>query len=83
MEKITIDGTEFPVVVAEVPCRFGCPSPSVAVGRYTMDAGCLCYPDDREQDLCAQHVLRANPRGSMELVQIHQPSFYASYFGAK
>lgn len=47
------------------PCRF-CGMPSIA--RYAMDEGCICYPDDREQDLCMQHENRATPLGSMELM---------------
>jgi hypothetical protein len=46
------------------PCRF-CGDPAVAV--FALDRGCLCYPEDREQALCMQHVVRASPAGSMLL----------------
>ena len=46
-------------------CRF---CSAKALGRFALDKGCLCYPDDREQDLCQQHVVRATPLGSMELL---------------
>jgi hypothetical protein len=49
-----------------VPCRF-CGTPSV--GIYHLDEGCFCYPDDREQALCSQHVLRATPLGEMILIK--------------
>lgn len=29
-----------------------------AVIRVSVPSGCTCFPDDREQDLCAQHVNR-------------------------
>jgi hypothetical protein len=49
----------------EPACRF-CGQP--ALGRFTMSAGCVCKPDDREQDLCLHHTMRANPLGSMQLI---------------
>lgn len=48
-------------------CRFD--DGNIAIARFAMDRGCVCYPDDREQDLCAQHVLRATPLGSMTLIR--------------
>jgi hypothetical protein len=45
-------------------CRFQC-GPAVAV--FEMSAGCICYPADREQALCMQHIVRATPLGTMEL----------------
>lgn len=51
---------------AVVLCRF-CATPATAV--YAMDRGCFCYPDDREQALCPQHIDRASPLGSMVLVR--------------
>lgn len=29
-----------------------------AVARFKTPQGCVCYPDDREQDLCMQHVIK-------------------------
>lgn len=49
-----------------VPCRF-CGTPAVAV--FELDAGCACFPDDRRQALCMQHVVRASPLGTMELAE--------------
>lgn len=46
-------------------CRF-CGTPAVA--RYAMDQGCVCYPYDREQDLCATHAYKATPLGEMVLL---------------
>ena len=37
-------------------CRFG--DGSLAVARFATPRGCVCYPDDREQDLCYQHVIK-------------------------
>lgn len=48
----------------DLGCRF-CSSPAVAI--FTMTEGCLCYPDDRQQALCMQHILRATPLGTMDL----------------
>ena len=52
-------------------CRFRSTAPAhddPAVIRVALDEGCICFPDDREQDLCAQHAVRATPLGNMELV---------------
>jgi hypothetical protein len=37
------------------PCRFG---DGEAIYRVAVPDGCLCYPDDREQDLCLHHYHR-------------------------
>jgi hypothetical protein len=50
----------------DVKCRFCSAS---AIAKYAMDRGCVCFPDDREQALCAQHIIRATPLGSMELLE--------------
>jgi hypothetical protein len=55
--------------VATEPCRFlerGCTAPAVV--RVAMDQGCVCYPADREQWLCAQHEHRSEPLGSWEVL---------------
>lgn len=46
-------------------CRF-CGDRAVAI--YAMDEGCQCFPEDREQALCPQHVISANPIGGMEII---------------
>lgn len=45
-------------------CRFGDNS-RVAV-HILLDRGCACFPDDREQWLCAQHWVNCEPIGSSE-----------------
>lgn len=47
-------------------CRF-CNDGAVAI--FALNEGCLCFPDDREQALCMQHVIKANPIGSMTIKQ--------------
>lgn len=47
-------------------CRFGCSldaNPPVAIVE--LSAGCIAFPDDREQLLCLHHVMRAEPRGTL------------------
>jgi len=62
-----------------VPCRFDHNTP--AVGRYKTPDGCVCYPDDREQDLCAQHVIKNGMIGDrVALVVIYEPFFYAGAY---
>lgn len=51
-------------------CRFGC---GPAVGRFAFSKGCVCFPDDRVQDLCAQHACHSTPIGTMCLIQVHVP----------
>ena len=41
---------------------------SGAVAGFFMPEGCWCYPKDREQVLCMQHVIKATPLGGMELI---------------
>lgn len=57
-----------------IACRFGDSSPAVA--RFAMDRGCVCYRDDREQDLCAQHIINAEPLGSMEVIEVYEPEVF-------
>lgn len=47
-------------------CRFEDGEPAVA--RYAMSDGCVCFPNDRVQDLCSQHEHRASPLGNMMLL---------------
>ena len=54
-------------MVSESPCRFVHNSAAVAI--FTFSRGCICFPDDREQALCIQHIVGATPLGSMELVK--------------
>ena len=55
-------------------CRF-CSAPAAAT--YALDAGCLCYPEDREQALCVQHIIRATPLGAMRLLAVVNAAEYA------
>jgi hypothetical protein len=54
-------------------CRFGDGLPAVA--RFRTPYGCICYPDDREQNLCGQHILRwgINDEGPepVEVLQVY------------
>src|SRR5438132_14028642 len=36
---------------------------SLAIGRFSLDRGCVVYPDDKVQNLCPQHVIDATPLG--------------------
>lgn len=47
-------------------CRF-CDDEALAIFHFSR--GCVCYPDDRQQTLCWQHVVRATPLGGMELIE--------------
>ena len=40
-------------------CRFGDTMP-VAI-HLIMPGGCACFPDDRDQWLCAQHAINSEP----------------------
>lgn len=42
-------------------CRFGDSYPAVL--RIRLSAGCIGYPDDREQDVCLHHAMRVTPIG--------------------
>jgi hypothetical protein len=44
-----------------------------AVARFKTPNGCVCYPDDREQDLCAQHIIKWGVIGESELMQVYIP----------
>lgn len=37
-------------------CRHG--DGDRAVARFSTPQGCACFPEDREQDLCAQHIVK-------------------------
>ncbi len=69
-----------PIEERVVPCRFGDESP--AVGRYETPQGCVCFPNDRTQDLCAQHVIKDGLIGAgVRLILIYQPWFYEEQQG--
>jgi hypothetical protein len=38
------------------------------VAIYSMDKGCIAYPDLLIQALCLHHERKAQPRGSMDLI---------------
>lgn len=49
-------------------CRFSDFNPrhtEPAVVRVKLEAGCLCYPDDREQNLCWQHLHKLAENGAL------------------
>ncbi len=45
-----------------VMCRFNDNLPAAA--RFSTPYGCVCYPDDCEQDLCIQHIIKWGIIGS-------------------
>ena len=47
-------------------CRF---CNDEAIGEFFLSGGCLVYPNDRYQNLCWHHVLRATNLGGFELVK--------------
>jgi hypothetical protein len=47
-------------------CRF---CDDLAVAKYAVNKGCMCYHNDREQYLCFQHIVKANPIESMVLLE--------------
>jgi hypothetical protein len=42
-------------------CRFGC---GTAIVKVELSAGCVCWPNDHEQYLCAQHAYKIEPLGA-------------------
>jgi hypothetical protein len=48
------------------PCKF---CGQLAIVRVALPEGCLCYPEDREQALCPQHLDRASPLGEMFVLE--------------
>jgi hypothetical protein len=47
-------------------CRFG-DGPTVV--RVALDKGCVCFPGDREQALCAHHWYKSEPLGSFDVIE--------------
>jgi hypothetical protein len=71
-----------PVEKKSVPCSLG--DGMHAVGHYRTPKGCVARPDDREQDLCAQHVVSDGPIGDdVELILIYDIDFYIQWLGAR
>jgi hypothetical protein len=46
-------------------CRFG---DGEAAAHVSVPGGCVCYPDDREQDLCLQHLSRCTPLDGLKVL---------------
>ncbi|MDB5237464.1 MAG: hypothetical protein JWL88_566 [Parcubacteria group bacterium] len=59
-----------PVVPKYTRCRFGC---AIAIAKFSIPEGCESFPNDTEQCLCVEHVLKTKPLGDMQLVCIFQP----------
>lgn len=53
------------------PCRFGDNMPAAV--HVLLNRGCVCHPNDRDQWLCAQHAINAEPLGSMTLAPDSPP----------
>lgn len=47
-------------------CIFGCDNP---IGVYSVPDGCLCFPRDRMQTLCAQHLYGITTDGPVTLIK--------------
>jgi hypothetical protein len=47
-------------------CRF---EDGPAVVRVALDHGCVCFPEDREQALCAHHWYKSEPLGAMAVIE--------------
>jgi hypothetical protein len=61
-------------------CRF-CGRPAVALYRLT--EGCAVYSSDREQDLCVQHAVSAEPIGEMILIAVHDAEAWEWFLDAR
>ncbi len=71
-----------PIEEKAVPCRFG--DGNLAVARYETPQGCVCFPDDRLQDLCGQHVIKDGMIGNdVRLIIIYNPDFCERYYHVK
>lgn len=62
-----------------VPCRFG--DNMHAVGHYITPNGCACFPEDKEQDLCGQHVIKGGMNEGYDLTIVYDIGFYKRYLG--
>jgi hypothetical protein len=59
-------------------CRH-CDSPAVA--RFKTPNGCVCFPEDREQDLCMQHIIKDGMLGKgVEVIADYRVSGYQLTF---
>jgi len=54
-------------------CRFGCNDPPIV--RVRLEAGCVCFPDDKEQLLCAQHLVCMTPLGDWSITEVFDDRF--------
>jgi len=53
-----------------------------AVGMYETPEGCVCFPQDRTQNLCGQHVIKNGMiGGGVRLVVVYDLSFYEWHYG--
>lgn len=73
----TYDG--IPVERRDVPCRHGDGGPAVA--RYETPEGCACFPGDRVQDLCAQHIVKDGMIGEAKIILVYHPECLHRLFG--
>ena len=77
----TVEG--IPIEEKLVPCRHG-EKCEHAVGKYKTPEGCFCFPNDREQNLCGQHVYKDGTIGdNVELILVYDVGFYEQYLGRK
>lgn len=66
MSDLTSKTQLVPAALSKIKCRFE-PCSDPPIGVFHMDQGCVCYPD-RVQALCGQHLYKAEPLGSMEII---------------
>jgi hypothetical protein len=48
-------------------CRFN--HDDEVVVKVALSDGCMCYPEDKFQDLCYYHYMKSTPLGSMKIVK--------------
>lgn len=61
-------------------CRF---CGKAALATFSLPKGCMCYPDDREQALCPQHIISATPLGEMDAKTIHDEDGWKWFVGTR
>lgn len=53
--------------VTIMKCQFDHDDEAVAV--FSLDKGCVCYPNDHRLALCMQHIVGMEPIGTFELME--------------
>lgn len=66
-----MDTKSVPIDRREVPCTFN--HGQLAIAGFSMPRGCAAYPKVTSQDLCSQHIVKAEPIGAMNMTVIYDP----------